>query len=155
MLVFILLYDAIFPTEAFGFNFNFTTCSSTTTFLVVFFAGQFKSKDQTALLRAICSLWGKWKASTSEDTKGYPIGVYMFKVNNRNTRTRCEICSKLAMFKVMFLMISFCHIKTFCEVQFTKFVLQKNNKCSNTKRGNFSLLFQSLCNLAAFKYFNH
>ena len=25
----------------------------------------------------------------------YPAGNYMFKVNNRNTRTRCEICSKL------------------------------------------------------------
>ena len=24
-----------------------------------------------------------------------PVGNYMFKVNNRNTRTRCEICSKL------------------------------------------------------------
>ena len=24
-----------------------------------------------------------------------PAGIYMFKVNNRNTRTRCEICSKL------------------------------------------------------------
>ena len=23
------------------------------------------------------------------------VGIYMFKVNNRNTRTRCEICSKL------------------------------------------------------------
>ena len=31
-----------------------------------------------------------------EQTKnGYPAGNYMFKVNNRNTRTRCEICSKL------------------------------------------------------------
>ena len=27
--------------------------------------------------------------------KEYPAGNYMFKVNNRNTRTRCEICSKL------------------------------------------------------------
>ena len=26
-----------------------------------------------------------------------PIRNYMFKVNNRNTRTRCEICSKLTM----------------------------------------------------------
>ena len=26
----------------------------------------------------------------------YPAGNYMFKVNNRNTRARCEICSKLA-----------------------------------------------------------
>ena len=24
-----------------------------------------------------------------------PVGNYMFKVNNRNTITRCEICSKL------------------------------------------------------------
>ena len=24
-----------------------------------------------------------------------PVGNYMFNVNNRNTRTRCEICSKL------------------------------------------------------------
>ena len=27
----------------------------------------------------------------------YPAGNYMFKVKNRNTRTRCEICSKLTM----------------------------------------------------------
>ena len=26
----------------------------------------------------------------------YPVGIYMFKVNNRNPRTRCEIWSKLA-----------------------------------------------------------
>ena len=25
----------------------------------------------------------------------FPAGNYMFKVNNRNTRTRCEICSQL------------------------------------------------------------
>ena len=24
-----------------------------------------------------------------------PTGIYLLKVNNRNTRTRCEICSKL------------------------------------------------------------
>ena len=24
-----------------------------------------------------------------------PAGIYLFKVNNRNTRTRCEICSEL------------------------------------------------------------
>ena len=29
--------------------------------------------------------------------KMIPAGNYMFKVNNRNTRTRCEICSNLAM----------------------------------------------------------
>ena len=26
-----------------------------------------------------------------------PVGIYMFKVNNRNTRIRCEICSKLTL----------------------------------------------------------
>ena len=25
----------------------------------------------------------------------FPVGVYLFKVNNRNTRIRCEICSEL------------------------------------------------------------
>ena len=25
----------------------------------------------------------------------YPAGNYMFRVNNRNTRRKCEICSKL------------------------------------------------------------
>ena len=25
----------------------------------------------------------------------YPISIYLLKVNNRNTKTRCEICSKL------------------------------------------------------------
>ena len=25
----------------------------------------------------------------------YPAGIYLLKVNNRNTRTRCVICSKL------------------------------------------------------------
>ena len=32
----------------------------------------------------------------------YPAGNYMFKINNRNARTRCEICSKLTM-KILFL----------------------------------------------------
>ena len=27
--------------------------------------------------------------------KTYPSGNYMFKVNNKNTRTKCEICPKL------------------------------------------------------------
>ena len=27
--------------------------------------------------------------------RGHPVGIYLLKVNNRNTRARCEICSKL------------------------------------------------------------
>ena len=30
-----------------------------------------------------------------DSTKANPTGNYMFKVNNRNTRKRCKICSKL------------------------------------------------------------
>ena len=33
----------------------------------------------------------------SLDSQYYPSGNFMFKVNNRNTRTRREICSKLTM----------------------------------------------------------
>ena len=35
---------------------------------------------------------GIWKETPKQNV---PAGNYMFKVNNRNTRTRCEICSKL------------------------------------------------------------
>ena len=27
--------------------------------------------------------------------KNNPVGIYLFKLNNRNTRAKCEICSKL------------------------------------------------------------
>ena len=29
------------------------------------------------------------------NSRPYPAGIYLLKVNNRKTRTRCEICSKL------------------------------------------------------------
>ena len=32
---------------------------------------------------------------TSVIVKYYPAEIYLLKLNNRNTRTRCEICSKL------------------------------------------------------------
>ena len=28
-------------------------------------------------------------------TEAHPAGIYLLKVSNRNTRTRCEICSNL------------------------------------------------------------
>ena len=30
-----------------------------------------------------------------EPLKSYPTNIYLFKVNNRNTKKSCEICSKL------------------------------------------------------------
>ena len=31
----------------------------------------------------------------SHNTTQFPAGINLLKVNNKNTRTRCEICSKL------------------------------------------------------------
>ena len=42
--------------------------------------------------------WEHWEQCYNKETrtKLIPAGIYLFKVNNRNTRTRYEICSKLA-----------------------------------------------------------
>ena len=37
----------------------------------------------------------KHELSTKTNKHFFPAGDYMLKVNNRNTRARCEICSKL------------------------------------------------------------
>ena len=36
-----------------------------------------------------------WEERVIQQRNPNPAGNYMFKVNNRNSRTRCEICSKL------------------------------------------------------------
>ena len=41
---------------------------------------------QYKIIRNVCN----------DDSKNIPAGNYRFKVNNRNTGIRCEICSKLA-----------------------------------------------------------
>ena len=43
------------------------------------------------------SLWPMWSKfwRKLENAYSYTVGIYMFKVNNRYIRTRCEICSKL------------------------------------------------------------
>ena len=50
-----------------------------------------KTVDKINIIKTKCQkIYGKWLVRSSN-----PAGNYMFKVNNRNTRTRCEICSKL------------------------------------------------------------
>ena len=44
-------------------------------------------KHTTRKHNSVIEIWPK--------TGTFPVGNYLFKVNNRNTRTRCEICSKL------------------------------------------------------------
>ena len=49
-------------------------------------------------LKDIYILLWPWSCSAWYPLKGaitFPIGIYLLKVNNRNTRTRCKICSKL------------------------------------------------------------
>ena len=40
----------------------------------------------------------RWKSTTGK----YPADNYMFKVNNRNTRTMCEICLKFKLSSITF-----------------------------------------------------
>ena len=44
-----------------------------------------------------CKTFHSWEAREEgpDKYKEFPAGNYLFKVNYRNTRTRCEICSKL------------------------------------------------------------
>ena len=45
------------------------------------------------------SLFTRWKGKLTKSLQIYksfnPVDIYLLKTNNRNTRTRCEICSKL------------------------------------------------------------
>ena len=54
--------------------------------LLAFFFG---SESSLFLLQSICNIIPKAINVCN------PAGIYLLKVNNRNTRTRCEICSKL------------------------------------------------------------
>ena len=36
----------------------------------------------------------------------YPVGIYLLKVNNRDTRKRCEICSKLTIKPIGVVLVS-------------------------------------------------
>ena len=42
--------------------------------------------------------WG-WLSTVTEDLRNvnFPANIHFFKVNNRRTRKRCEICSKLTL----------------------------------------------------------
>ena len=61
------------------------------------------SESAILVLRTRASSWIKLFSGVSYDFKIsknlplFPAGIYLLKVTNRNTRTRCEICSKLTM----------------------------------------------------------
>ena len=41
------------------------------------------------------NVWNMFKVNSKDSRMISPAGNYMFKVKNRNTRRRCEICSKI------------------------------------------------------------
>ena len=66
-------------------NENFTTCSCNhlTNFAILIAVNDFQVKYAISCI--ILDIHITY----------IPAGIYLFKVNNRNTRTRCKICSKL------------------------------------------------------------
>ena len=71
----------------------------------------------------------------------YPAGNYMFKVNNRNTRTRCEICSKLTI-KTHFTPCSSVSIVNFEHLNAGWVILtEKNLRPTHCKSGEISFSF--------------
>ena len=54
--------------------------------------------------------------------------IDLFKVNNRNTRKKCEICSKLPIKTPGVFIVNFEHISHFCLVSFVDFE-QVNFSC--------------------------
>ena len=55
-----------------------------------------KQDPSCEIMRRICCFKAELKqACTRAEAYAKLVGIYLLKVNNRNTRTRCEICSKL------------------------------------------------------------
>ena len=100
-----------------------------------FLQASWNPMGRLSYLELFLSLWEEWKASISDDTV-----VYLYQKSLSYTMVFSKLCF---LSSVRFIA---CLIYT---VRFTK-----NNKCSNTKHGTFSSLFQSLCNPAAFKKFS-
>ena len=54
----------------------------------------------------LSKIWKYWRRQIFS----LPAGIYLFKVNNRNTRKRCEICSKLTVKLVGFIVMTHINI---------------------------------------------
>ena len=53
------------------------------------------------ILKTITTIPGSRRLKVKNTEQDKPVGIYLLKVNNRNTRTRCEICSKLIIVNVL------------------------------------------------------
>ena len=57
--------------------------------------GKYLESNMTSNELFLQPLFPNFKQRQQTATIYFPDGIYLLKVNNRNTRTRCEICSKL------------------------------------------------------------
>ena len=69
-------------------SFKFFSVSSYTTSSIEFLIGLIKRFK-------LCSLMSDTDIQDVIFQSHYPVGVYLLKINNKSTGTRCEICSKL------------------------------------------------------------
>ena len=53
------------------------------------------------ILKTNTTIPGSRRLKVKNTEQDKPVGIYLLKVNNRNTRTRCEICSKLIIVNVL------------------------------------------------------
>ena len=63
----------------------------------------------------------------------FPAKIYLFKVNNRNTRKRCEICSKLTIKTPSVFIVKFEHISYL----FLVFLLSTLNQVNVSLEGHY------------------
>ena len=65
----------------------------------VIFEQNFSASEKLTYFSPMSHFYTPWKLQKTHGLKAKmrpnPVDYYMFKVNNRDTRTRCEICSKL------------------------------------------------------------
>ena len=79
----------------------------------------------------------------------YPAGIYLLKVNNRDTRTRCEICSKLRKIWISFLFFASCILSKKKEKKEERKDLVRSLGFSK------SIIFLNFCYLFVFFLFDH
>ena len=71
----------------------------------------------------------------------FPAGIYLLKVNNRNTRTRCEICSKLTI-KIPFWLNKLWMRKINCKRQYRQNKHCVKSVCIRSYSGLYSVRMQ-------------
>ena len=85
------------------------------------------------LIYTLCFIFTYTLASFQQayfnDGRVSPAGIYLRKVNNSNTRTRCEICSKSFMITLYILIYTLCFIFTYTLASFQQAYFNDGRVC--------------------------